>query len=254
MPTDRRSRDCRPDGRLASRACPSRVPAYQRLGVDERRRRLLELGADLFTRHSYAELSMSAIAREAGISKALLYLDYFPSKQAFFVATLEQGVGELAGLLAPYLSLPPVEQLTTGARRVPRLGRGACGGVRGVPGGRPPPTRRCAKWSIGSAGARPTRSSPGSTPGEAPPPALRAAVHGWLWFMDGVLLDWTRAPRPGAAAAAGPAARHPAGRRDGLRDARADRALAVSPEQVVQAGDGCLSPDACVSAVMVVGE
>ncbi len=30
----------------------------------------------------------------------------------------------------------------------------------------------------------------GLTPGEAPPPALRAAVHGWLWFMDGVLLDW----------------------------------------------------------------
>ena len=22
------------------------------------------------------------------------------------------------------------------------------------------------------------------------PPAVRAAVHGWLWFMDGVLADW----------------------------------------------------------------
>jgi hypothetical protein len=28
--------------------------------------------------------------------------------------------------------------------------------------------------------------------------------------------------------------------------------LGVSPEQVVQAGDGCLAPDACVSSVMVV--
>ena len=43
-----------------------RTPAYQRLDVDERRRRLLELGAELFTRHTYAELSMAAIAREAG--------------------------------------------------------------------------------------------------------------------------------------------------------------------------------------------
>ena len=32
---------------------------------------------------------MAAIAREAGISKALLY-HYFPSKQAYFAATLLQ--------------------------------------------------------------------------------------------------------------------------------------------------------------------
>jgi hypothetical protein len=29
----------------------------------------------------------------------------------------------------------------------------------------------------------------GIAPGE-PEPALRAAVRGWLWFMDGVVLDW----------------------------------------------------------------
>ena len=89
-----------------------RAPAYQRLDVDERRRRLLELGADLFTRHTYAELSMAAIAREAGISKALLY-HYFPSKQAYFVATLEQQAEELVA--ARSRSTPryrPVEQLT----------------------------------------------------------------------------------------------------------------------------------------------
>jgi AcrR family transcriptional regulator len=55
-----------------------RDPAYHRLDVDERRRRLLELGIELFTRHSYAELSRAAIARAAGISKAPLY-HYFPS-------------------------------------------------------------------------------------------------------------------------------------------------------------------------------
>jgi AcrR family transcriptional regulator len=41
--------------------------------VDERRRQLLELGAELFATHSFGELSMARIAREAGISKALLY-------------------------------------------------------------------------------------------------------------------------------------------------------------------------------------
>ena len=53
---------------------------------------------------------MAAIAREAGISKALLY-HYFPSKQAFFVATLEQQAGELAARVRRRPGLPPAEQL-----------------------------------------------------------------------------------------------------------------------------------------------
>ena len=86
-------------------------PAYTRLDVDERRRRLLDLGADLFARHAYDELTMATIAREAGISKALLY-HYFPGKQAYFAATLEDKAAELAELTEPDPSLPPMEQLT----------------------------------------------------------------------------------------------------------------------------------------------
>src|SRR2546423_15578836 len=86
-------------------------PAYTRLDVDERRRRLLEQGAEMFERHSYDELSMAQIARAAGISKALLY-HYFPSKQAYFAATLEQAAGELAAAVEPDPELPPVEQRT----------------------------------------------------------------------------------------------------------------------------------------------
>ena len=67
------------------------TPSYTRLENDERRRRLVALGAELFTRHAFDELSMSAIAREAGISKALLY-HYFPSKREFFVATLRMSL------------------------------------------------------------------------------------------------------------------------------------------------------------------
>ena len=95
-------------GRVAGMA---EGPAYTRLGVDERRRRLLELGTDLFARFSYDELSMARIAREAGISKALMY-HYFPSKQAYFAAALEEKAGELATLTETDPSLPPLEQLT----------------------------------------------------------------------------------------------------------------------------------------------
>src|SRR3712207_8973174 len=86
------------------------MPAYQRLAVDERRRRLLELGKYLFTRSTYAELSMAAVAREAGISKALLY-HYFPSKQAFFEATLRQAAQEVQARTEPDPDLPPIEAI-----------------------------------------------------------------------------------------------------------------------------------------------
>ena len=89
---------------------PVREPAYTRLDVDERRRQLLELGARLFTTHSYSELSMSQIARQAGISKALLY-HYFPSKQDFFRATLAQAADELQERIAPLPGLSASEQL-----------------------------------------------------------------------------------------------------------------------------------------------
>ena len=80
--------------------------------MDERRRRLLELGAELFTRFAYDELSMAKIAKEAGISKALLY-HYFPSKEAYFLATLEEKAAELAARTQPDPDLPPFEQLAS---------------------------------------------------------------------------------------------------------------------------------------------
>jgi AcrR family transcriptional regulator len=87
-------------------------PAYTRLDVDERRRRLLELGRELFAQHSYQELSMARIAREAGISKALLY-HYFPSQQDYFAATLTTAAELLRELTEPDPSLPPIEALSS---------------------------------------------------------------------------------------------------------------------------------------------
>ena len=69
------------------------APAYTRLENDERRRRLLELGTRLFTEHAYDEISMARIAREAGISKALIY-EHFPSKRDLHVSLLERHVAE----------------------------------------------------------------------------------------------------------------------------------------------------------------
>jgi AcrR family transcriptional regulator len=162
------------------------APAYRRLENDERRRRLLELGARLFTEHAYDEISMSQIAREAGISKALLY-HYFPSKQDYFVATLAGGAEELRARVEPDPSLPPVEALSgavdaylgwieDNADAYSKLLRsaGAVPEVRElVDGVRAMTAHRILEGLDAVAN-----------------PRARVAVRGWLWFMDGACLDW----------------------------------------------------------------
>ena len=163
-------------------------PAYTRMQVDERRRQLLELGAGLFATHSFGELSMARIAREAGISKALLY-HYFPSKQDFFVATLRQGAEEIARRTAPDPNLPPLEALAasldaflgwieeneTSYRKLME----SAGSVPGV---------KALIDEIRDATS--ARILDGLGAGDPPPPQMRAAARGWLWFMDGAILDW----------------------------------------------------------------
>jgi AcrR family transcriptional regulator len=161
-------------------------PAYTRLEVEERRRRLLALGADLFARHAYEELSMARIAREAGISKALLY-HYFPSKQAYFAATLEQAAAELAEEIEPDPGRPPVEQLSHSLDAylawVERHSDAYAKLIRGV--GAVPEVRELVERVRDQTAAR---ILAGIAP--EPTPALRTAVGAWLWFIDGAVLDW----------------------------------------------------------------
>ncbi len=162
-------------------------PAYERLQVDERRRRLVELGGSLFTRHAYNKLSMSAIAREAGISKALLY-HYFPSKSEYFRATVSAAAEEVAALTEPDPALPPLEQLTASLNAFlawiekndesyAKLMQSATGAseVRDLV----VDVRRQTGERLLEAIAP-----------DGPTPAVRTAVEGWLWFMDGACLDW----------------------------------------------------------------
>ena len=165
-------------------------PAFTRLDVDERRRRLLELGTDLFARFSYDELSMARIAREAGISKALLY-HYFPGKQAYFAAALEEKAAELAALTEPDPSLPPVEQLTGALDAFlawVEANRAAYGKlVRSAAA--IPEVREVVDRVRDATSARILEGLAGGRADSAPP-AMRTAVRAWLWFMDGAILDW----------------------------------------------------------------
>lgn len=162
-------------------------PAYRRLDVDERRQQLLERGAELFTAHPYDELSMSKIAAEVGISKALLY-HYFSSKQAFFEATLGAWAERLREATEPDPDLTPVEQLAKSLDGFLSLVeenavayRNLMQSATGVPAIRDliEEVRRVTAQRI----------LDGVYPDGAPPKA-RTAVSGWLWFMDGACLNW----------------------------------------------------------------
>jgi AcrR family transcriptional regulator len=161
------------------------TPAYTRLVNDERRRLLLELGAELFTRHAYDEISMAQIAREAGISKALLY-HYFPSKQDYFVATLASGAEELRALVEPDPGLPPAEALMAAVDAyLSWIDENAAAYSKLLQSAATVPEVRELVEGVRTTTVERILEGIGTTE-----PAARTAVRGWLWFMDGACLDW----------------------------------------------------------------
>ena len=159
--------------------------AYRRLQRDERRELLLARATELFAEHGYEGLSMSQLAREAQISKALLY-HYFPSKRRLFEAALEEGAEELRARTEPDPGRPPAEQLATTLDAFLRwvqerptayatLLQSGAAEVREIVAEVHATTAARILTGLGADGER---------------PATRAAVHGWLGFLDGAILDW----------------------------------------------------------------
>lgn len=159
--------------------------AYTRLDNDERRRRLLELGQEIFTRNAFDEVSMAEIAREAGISKGLLY-HYFPSKRDYFVATLASGAAELRAAVDPDPSAPPIEALTSSVTAyLGWIDANAVSYSKLIRSAASVPEVRELVESVRAETAQRILDGIGTDA-----PAARAAVSGWLWFLDGVCLDW----------------------------------------------------------------
>jgi AcrR family transcriptional regulator len=163
-------------------------PAYTRLDVDERRRRLLELGRELFATHSYEELSMAKIARAAGISKALLY-HYFPSKQDYFQATLATAAEHLRELTAPDPDLPPADALRASLDAyLAWIEENQLAYTKLIQGATSHAEVRTLVDQVRDRTS--ARIIEGIAAGRSVPGQVRAAVRGWLWYMDGACTDW----------------------------------------------------------------
>lgn len=165
------------------------------MNSDDRREQLLLAGSELFGRRSYETVSIDEIARAAGISKGLLY-HYFPTKDDFVAAVLRREVDRVTELTAPDSSLPPVEQIDAAldafldyaehhASAFATIFRTRGGGnpeIRVVmEEGR---ERRVEVLLDGIAGQLLVGDDVRDSP------ALRSAIQGWIFFVEGALLRW----------------------------------------------------------------
>jgi AcrR family transcriptional regulator len=164
-------------------------PAYKRLQVDERRRQLIDAGAALFADQAYEDISMRDIAQAAGVSKPLLY-HYFRSKTELFKAAVAEQAAELEAAIAPSGEADALEQLARSldkylawieenARTWAKLMQSAAA----LPEARElieAFRRRTLELVLSQL-----------TGSREPRPTLRAAITGWLGYMDAVILDWT---------------------------------------------------------------
>ena len=162
-------------------------PAYSRLQTDERRRQLLDAGTRVFTERSYDDASMADVARAAGISKGLLY-HYFPSKRDLFVATLEAAAAELREITQPDPALPPAEQLV-----------GVLDAYLSWIDEHADSYAKLLESATSSDDVHSYMEEMRSSTVErmlgvlvkgGDPAAIRTALHGFLWFIDGACLDW----------------------------------------------------------------
>lgn len=156
-------------------------PAYTRLGVDERRRQLLQRATELFAAHGYDELSMARIARAVGISKALLY-HYFPGKRDLFEAALAQAAEEHLARVGSGAGDSPTAALDLWLDWVDghRDAYQALQRSSGIPEVREVIERVREETARRILDAL----------GEPVTPPLRTSVRAWLWYMDGVCLEW----------------------------------------------------------------
>ena len=79
------------------------IPPRKRLTGEERRVAILDSALSVFAQRGYHSSSIDDIAREAGVSKALIY-EHFVSKQDLYAELLEQHAGELFSALAEAIS------------------------------------------------------------------------------------------------------------------------------------------------------
>ena len=162
----------------------------QYLSRDARRTQLLELGLRLFSARSYYDVSIDDIAREAGVSKGLLY-HYFGGKRALYTDVIGLAAERLLLALAPAPDRPPRENLDRGLRAYLAFVAAHADAYLALMHGGLGADARVQTILEETRGAvvTATLARLALDPAEAPA-QWRLAARGWLGAVEASALDW----------------------------------------------------------------
>ena len=160
-----------------------------RLGNDERRAQLLEVGLELFSTRPYDEVRTDEVAVRAGVSRGLLY-HYFPTKRDFYVDVVRASIADAYEFSEPDPSLPPLERLRASVDAwLDYVEANAAGFLTtyGAGIGTDPEVRAIVEAGEARQAARIAEQVAG---GADVPPTLEVAVRGWITLLVSTVADW----------------------------------------------------------------
>ncbi len=166
-----------------------------RLAKEARRAELLRLGQVAFRARAYDEVSIDAIAEAAGISKGLVY-HYFPTKSALYAATVRQAASELLrSTEIDEADGAPIERaraaLDAYFAYVAMHGRAYAALLRSGVAADP----AVARIVEDTRAAFLARLVTGLPKGERRKRSMRAALRGFVGFVEGMSLELAQSPR-----------------------------------------------------------
>ena len=166
-----------------------------RLEPDARRAHLLAIGASAFGARAYDEVQIDQVAELAGVSRGLLY-HYFPGKQAFFAAIIQEGFSDILKATSPNPALPPEAQLRASLQAYVdfveqnphiyrALFRSAASALQSI--------QEVVNHNLDQQAKRILHALGPAAPND---PLLCLAVRAWLAFLIHAVLDWLdRSPK-----------------------------------------------------------
>jgi AcrR family transcriptional regulator len=170
---------------VSTREAPAR-----RLSKGQRRAQLVEIGVRLVAASTFEDVSIDAVAAQAGIARSLLF-HYFPTKRDFQVAVAEAAADELLAATEPDESLPLEERLNDSLERfvayVASRGPAFISLVRGAGGG--DAALQAVFDRAHDVVAR--RVLDGlDIPLERAKPMVQIALRGWVAFIEECVVVW----------------------------------------------------------------
>jgi AcrR family transcriptional regulator len=167
-----------------------------RLAVDERRAQLIDLALTLFSKKSYDEVSIDDLARHAKISKGLVY-HYFPTKRHLYVAGLREAARQLVAATEPPTADISLERdrevdlqkvghgLESYFDFVEEKGPAFLALMRGGIGSDPQVARVVEETRV-----KLMNRILQQAPRELDRPIVRAALRGWIGFVEAASIRW----------------------------------------------------------------